>query len=263
MNPESLLNIVNNSGFPFQLRIEQEVNATSNRHRWYSVSREHYWANAEKGIFGFIDLIIQSDRHNRVNLYMVIECKRTKGGSWIFLRDRNDTSKSSITTANLLFVEYEEERDRKIEWIEGHFDPRSPEADFCVVFRQEKDRPMLERTSSTLLESIECLAEANPTITLASNNNTSMYVPVIVTNTKLITCDMSPSDVDIEKGVLEEGKGNFEEVPFIRFRKSFFTKNPTGKIPRDLREANLLNQRTVFVVHAASLTDFLAKWNKW
>ena len=61
------------SGFPFQLRIEEEIRSTETNHGWRVVTREQAWANSEAQSTGFIDLIL---RHSPLDaLRMVIECK--------------------------------------------------------------------------------------------------------------------------------------------------------------------------------------------
>ncbi|MCY7351296.1 MAG: hypothetical protein LH606_11605 [Cytophagaceae bacterium] len=83
---------VNKSGFPFQLRVEDEIKQSVLHHRWYVLSSEQPWENADAGRSGFIDLVLTNDSMHQRN--MVIECKRmladnkdneTKTLKWVFL----------------------------------------------------------------------------------------------------------------------------------------------------------------------------------
>ena len=72
-NQDEMLRHIWKSGFPFQLRVEEEVRSTYSRHNWSIATREHPWTNKET----------ESSRLHRprseahfVTYRMVIECKR-------------------------------------------------------------------------------------------------------------------------------------------------------------------------------------------
>ena len=48
--------IVNESGYPLQLRIERWIEETGQQHRWWVAAREHRWVNSETGDEGYIDV---------------------------------------------------------------------------------------------------------------------------------------------------------------------------------------------------------------
>src|SRR5437899_1635740 len=77
---EDLRKMVNTSGFPFQLGVEREVKETRLRHGWEVLPREHPWRQAESGKSGYIDLILSKGFAR-----MVVECKRPRDGTWVFL----------------------------------------------------------------------------------------------------------------------------------------------------------------------------------
>jgi hypothetical protein len=52
---EEIIKQLNRSGYPFQLRVEQEVVATFQEHGWLVASREQPWST-EDGTSGFIDM---------------------------------------------------------------------------------------------------------------------------------------------------------------------------------------------------------------
>ena len=70
-------------------------------------------------------------------------------------------------------------------------------------------------------------------------------------------CRFNPSAIDINSGQLPSGQGTFETVPFIRFRKPLTTTMDPGKAPEELKQANEVQERTVFVVNVAALPGFL------
>jgi hypothetical protein len=89
----------------------------------------------------------------------------------------------------------------------------------------------------------------------------AFYFPVIVTNRELFVCEFDPSDVDISEGALQERAGEFKPVPFIRFQKSFTTRYTTPNLVTSLQDANKQSQRTVLIVSASQLPEFLRQWN--
>jgi hypothetical protein len=70
---------------------------------------------------------------------------------------------------------------------------------------------------------------------------------------------LNPERIKVGDGTLDAGDVEISTVPFIRFRKSLATQFPKGKF-YDLRAANRARERTVFIVNAASLPEFLKGW---
>jgi hypothetical protein len=68
---------VNASGFPFQIRVAEEVRASIKVHAWNVIVPEHRWVNRDDKTDGFIDLVLQKNIGN-LSCHMVIECKRVK-----------------------------------------------------------------------------------------------------------------------------------------------------------------------------------------
>src|SRR5262245_10403591 len=84
---------INRSGFPFQLRIEQEIRASHSQHEWEVASREHPWNPPNNDSSGFIDLVLSHTTFPGDRL--VIECKRVKAKDsrqlqWVFLLPDHD-----------------------------------------------------------------------------------------------------------------------------------------------------------------------------
>src|SRR5208283_4505479 len=101
-------------------------------------------------------------------------------------------------------------------------DPTTPESQFCVVPGQDrKSRPMLERVASELIEATEALAYEDLNLN-TKHTFVRIYVNVIITTAELHVCSVDPSTISIETGMIEDAK--FKVVPFLRFRKSLYTK---------------------------------------
>ena len=88
INEEALRKLVNDSGFPFQMRVEREVRAHEREHNWHVEASEHAWTNSRQGTGGFTDIILKKYDSPEATLWMVIECKRTRADGWVFLGQR-------------------------------------------------------------------------------------------------------------------------------------------------------------------------------
>jgi len=210
---DTFTDLINASGFLFQLRLQQEIETShpvSQIGEWKQIVKEHRWIDPLDGKEGFIDMVLEAGACK-----IVIECKRVNDASWIFLVPDNE---KETTRGQLLWTEGDETSD----WHNFHFTPPSLESAFCVIRGQgEKDTPLLERLASLLLRSTESLA--NEEMKLAKiGKKILFYIPAIVTNAKIYACRFNVSGVSIDTGKLSDA--DFEEVPFIRFRKNRFLK---------------------------------------
>jgi hypothetical protein len=70
--------LLNASGFAFQLAIEYAVQAKAGGIQSCIVGREHPWSSGSA--VGFADIALSC-----VNLFVVVECKRTRDAAWTFL----------------------------------------------------------------------------------------------------------------------------------------------------------------------------------
>ena len=252
-NKNSLTDVINNSGFLFQLRLEEEIKKTrplSPMGEWQQIAREHKWIDTLDGKEGFIDIVLESGDTTR----LVIECKRVTDASWLFLvpSEEKETKRGQFL--------WTESKDDASDWHNFKFDPLSLESAFCVVRGQgEKDTPLLERLASSLLRSTESLANEELKIT-KQERKIRIYLPVIVTNALLYACRFNISDVNLDTGRLSES--DFNEIPFIRFRKNLSsTIKSESPFTKDLNEVNRQNERTVLVINAKELTKTLRDLN--
>ncbi len=91
---DSLLNIVNSSGFLFQMRIEHEISSqASTIGDWKVIAHEHRWDDIKEDTEKFIDIILESG-----NVRLVMECKRVIDANWIFpiLQDRRNINRAKL-----------------------------------------------------------------------------------------------------------------------------------------------------------------------
>ena len=80
----------------------------------------------------------------------------------------------------------------------------------------------------------------------------------MVTNAPLSVCAYDPETIDIQSGIL--GDAAFEQVDFIRFRKSLVNRWPNDyqRSREALNDWAASRERTVFVVSPLGLSRFLS-----
>jgi hypothetical protein len=248
------LDIANASGFPLQIAVENYIRQTEAKHRWRVFVREHAWTLGEDS--GFIDLVLV-DRPG--TFYLTVECKRVRESSWVFLPWDGDPQLRRHMNA----------------WVSSHADgrgvgafgwhdlsgsPDSPEVAFCSVKGQDPSgqRTLLERVGSELILSTEALARELRGFRHETLPDLKIHVAVIVTTAKLTVANFNPDKLSLKDGNLPADT-QFEEVPFVRFRKQLSAK-PNLLTPADYANRHLLRARenTVFVVNAdQGLVPFL------
>jgi hypothetical protein len=257
MDNQDLRRIVDSSGFAFQLAVEDLVKKAGDRFK--VIATEHAWMHPSTHRTGFADIILESGP-----MRLVVECKRVREGQWVFLRADDRLTNGTIRTyrADLLWtgVSSRGETSATDSFV---CVPESPQCPFCTVRGSgEEQQSMLERVAGTLLEATEAVAHEQQQIETARRQKAPdlfeaiwFYVPVIVTNSTLNVCSFDPATVDPAKGVLPEG-ATFVPATIVRFAKNLsFDIDTSGYA--DLTAANRAKNRTVLVVTAAALADFL------
>lgn len=269
--PDEALQQTARSGFPFQLRVEEEIRTTHKAHGWSVASREHPWVHPESNSSGFVDIVLKHDHFTTFRI--VIECKRMKADDarqlrWIFLQP--DKLAKPTNVSSCLEVEGNTSRTQEQQvwedvrlWDDVLSTPASLESSFCILPNDEQRRqPILESLAAEVLESIEGIAqeEVNIARSQRESNHLRLFIfPVIVTNAEIMVCRFDPKQISVENGLLDKSSTEFESVPFVRFRKSLATKFPAGLF-YDLAAASRARERTIFVANAASLSQFLSNW---
>ena len=166
---EETLKQLNRSGFPFQLRIEQDIKSTNTEHHWEVATREHPWPESnDDSSSGFIDLVLRHKEFKSDRL--VLECKRVKSDDarqlqWLFLLPTDQTVTETNTVSCLEVkggpptrAEHGGWRDQRI-WEDIQVEPQSYQAEFCVLSGDDQKRqPILESLCAHLLESLDGLA---------------------------------------------------------------------------------------------------------
>lgn len=277
-NQDETLKHIWKSGFPFQLRVEDEVRSTRSTHNWSIATREHPWTNKETESSGFIDLVLSHDL--LVTYRMVIECKRVKADDrrqlqWLFLVPEGEKQEAQVasclevggtTTINARIRETDLSEtgwDHVRIWENVNILPKSFESSICVLPSDDsKSQPILERLASAVIDSVEGLGQEEIKIHQSKSHVVRLLVflfPVIVTNAEISICSFNPNNVSILDGTIDASATTIMTVPFIRFRKSLATTFPEGTFS-NLKEANEARELTVFVVNASALPSLLKDW---
>jgi hypothetical protein len=252
--PPDLSALVNNSGFPFQLGVEHEIqtNPSPSNNPWAVLTREHPWKHPDTGENGFIDLIAHRGCYR-----LVIECKRSRDADWAFLVPQDQRPTATRIRSRWMRIRSEWENVNAIDDL--HWLPPSYESAFCAVRGQgESHTPMLENLSNTLLASLDSLSQQDLTVHRSHQwRNLFVYVPVIVTTARLNVCLYDPGRVSLTTG--ETDGLTFETVSAVRFRKSLTTSLPEDGSLKGLEDCYAASERTVFIVSAPNLPSVLAE----
>jgi hypothetical protein len=195
---------------------------------------------------------------------LVIECKRTKHATWVFINP--DSKNDDVALAKFLWADLRISQNELIidtenmtstpayRIISGAYDfvtkPTSLESEFCAIRGGgENDKPLLERICGQLLKAIDCLSVEEMEIAKKKTvSDACIYVPVVITNAQLELCHYDPEKVSLTDGLLSDGK--FEAVPFIRFRKSLTTALSSRATPSNIMDAHKDKERTVLIINA-------------
>lgn len=264
--PNEVLQQLNRSGFPFQLKVEALIRETQSQHQWTVLGHEQAWKHPETGATGFVDIAL---KHASSVCEIAIECKRMRAEDarqlrWLFLlpdTELNATRRASCLEIEAGVLQDQGWRDVRV-WDEVAVSPSSLESEFCILPNDEQRRqPILESLATEMLESAEGLAHEQVTVSQARREPLRSFIfPMIVTNAELVACRFSANDISPKDGTLDLSKVSLEVVPFIRFRKSLVQPISTGlfRVPVGAQRAG---ERTVFVVNAEAISDLLAAWD--
>ena len=251
---EDFNNIINASGFLFQLKIEDEIRKDSTIHGKKILATEYKWIDSGTKDEGFIDIILSSGTNGK----MIVECKRTTDANWIFLVPKDATQESD---SRQLWTASTDTGKHIASWDKMSLNPKSYVAMFCIVRGSgEKDLPMLERISSTLLRATESIAEEDFQYSHEMGcRGLQFYFPIIVTNATLLVSKIDSAKINLTTGKIEETE--FEEVSFIKFTKSMTSKIGSSHDPINISESEAESHRTVYIINSLKLKDILkSKW---
>lgn len=248
--------VINASGYVFQQAVEYTLTSRRDEHPWRVEASEHPWQRAD-GSTGFIDLVLASGGWR-----LVADCKRVRDGTWVFPVTGVGAKGRSHGIWLHGYLGPEERlptRGYELAWRRSQLYTESIEAEFCAVRgRGEGDRSMLERMSQPLLDSVEDFARQEMEIADRSALRGKFfrgYVPVIMTNARLVACRYDPENVDLSTGKLPAGAAEYDEVPLVRFRKAL--ARPQFQTAVSLEGLRSEAERTVLVVSTERIVELL------
>ncbi len=253
MENDKLRKLVNKSGFPLQIAIESKIN-NSDRHEWNLLFAEHYWEDRNSNDDGFIDLILE---HQDKKDVIVVECKRVKETSWIFLQEKKSSKDGN--RVKIWINDYENKRINKSHWHEANIQltPPASESMFCVVSKKGNAvLNMIERTAAELTLATESFAKEDFMLCKPFERYYRRFLSVIVTTAELKLCEYDPSDISISSGEFENAE--FQPLPYIRFRKQLSGRQtPSLNYSMSSDQISKAKENTVVVVNSNYLDDFL------
>ncbi|KRT69644.1 MAG: hypothetical protein XU15_C0009G0004 [candidate division NC10 bacterium CSP1-5] len=241
--PEPVLGALRGSGFPFQTAVAHVIRGSPG---WSVHASEYPWQGPGNDS-QFLDLIA-TDK----NLFLTIECKKTRKDIFTFLRPVGHSHTGQLEDFRCLRAEQIQNSTRRVEIFceDWGVYPRSTHAEFCIVSTSEsgKDQRLLEKDAGLLIHATEAFAEdfRDRFQSRSKLSPTCLFLPVIVTNAPIYTARYDPTSVSLETGEFSELPQEIESAPCVRFRKAFISGG-----------ARELGERSVFVVNAASLSEFL------
>lgn len=248
--------IANESGYPLQIAIENQVAKTTGAHGWKVRYVEHAWANNLDQETGYADLVLE-DRDG--STFFVVECKRPRHATWLFMR--SDGTAKDRRHAKAWVTLFDGDRFRRFGWHDVPVDPSFPEAPFCAVRGQSSnDQPMLERTAGILVRATEALAHEERDYRPEKQPTIRFYFSVIVTTADLKMASFDPNRISLSDGTLEQADA--VDVPFVRFRKQVLAR-ANALTPEDYgngSEPAYARESTVFVVRADAFVQFLTEF---
>lgn len=253
-----LLRVANDSGFPLQIAVQHAVNSRTAAHGWKVVHTEHAWANTADGKSGFIDLVLR-DRDDFAAL--VIECKRVRNTTWLFLNAKGSVENRRHSKA--WTTHFRNGQFNAFGWFDVPVDPATPEAQFCALRGQSTNdkNTFLERIAGELISSTEALALEERDYRQENLERMRMYFNVVVTTAALAVAKFDPTHLSPADGTLADA--DFIDVPFVRVRKQFSLR-PAHLTTADWMrhdDPDYRRENTVFVVRADNLDKFLHEFD--
>ena len=232
------------SGFPFQTAIAQLLNPAIG---WQLSASEHPW-QTPSGDDQFLDIVAT----NGV-LSVCIECKKTRKETLTFLRPLGLSHTGIIHEVRCLRAKQISDSTKRAEMFCETWDllPPSTVSEFCVVSTSDsrKDRRMLEHDARSVVRATDAFAHYFKGRFDPNRDRLTeacLFLPLLVTNAAIYTARYRPADVSLETGEFVALPKEIEPTPWVRFRKAFTSDSGPD-----------LGDRTVFVVQAVSLVDFL------
>jgi hypothetical protein len=241
---ETVIQSLDRSGFPFQTAITYLIRRSKG---WSVLASEYPWRDSD-GSENFLDIIVTNGK-----FILPIECKKTQeiqtfllpqGALAGLIRSRDVADFRCLRTTYFPVQNRVGVHSNEI-W---EIWPVSPSCEFCIVSTSTtgKDQRLLEKDASLLVRATDALAQDTRVHFKLGGDQSRLLLPLIVTNAKLFIARYHPSDVSLETGEFTESPKDVEKAPWVRFSKSFTADGG-------------LDHRSIFVVNAASLEEFLQR----
>lgn len=263
------LDQVNKSGYALQIALAHSIRAGKEDHGWTVSYEEHAWRNSLDDSSGFLDLILGSARYAA---RILIECKRLQGTTYTFLTQNGGANISARAKTFALLGEHAVITRGYPSWQDYYLTSKSPEVAYCVVRKgsEKAGEGIIERVGTELVSAAEAFEQEERdqfSGMVTSGFIERYYFTAIVTTAQLEVCSFDPTTVSLEDGLVPS-TAKFELVNYVRFRKQLTLRTP-GRYNPDLEDhpeggpgtmaAWLAHakERTVFVIRAAYLTEFL------
>jgi hypothetical protein len=252
---QKLKDIINKSGYPLQLALEYQINLETPKHKFRVLSSEHRWLDKQTNNEGYIDLILE---HQSISIRMVIECKRITG-NWNFLIPHEKPNKTNNFKGFFIPINTPDNLN-EMKWVPHYMYPESYVSSFCVLeTNNQKDDRSLEKISGDLLESLESIAkEEIPYKCKPVFATELLYLPVIVTTANIQLCFFNPEDISLDDGKITASE--IIEQDYVRFEKSLSSNIVDPNPIEDIRKADKSNSRTVVIVQANKINNFLGEF---
>lgn len=261
-----LARAINESGFPLQLGLKEL--ARSRGGAWHVILSEHPWRDPVNNDEKFIDLVLRGRGDGPQRL--VIECKRSRETEWLFLREPtsyHDRDGRLNVRARALVRRHV--GDNMIdEWLDVPFLPGSPEANYCVIRKNnQRSQELLEKTAAEVVRATDALAHQESEIYKRTRSSivsfdqalTRVYIPMIVTTANMYICDAEYARVDPQTGEVPDLSAT--EVPIVRFMKSLGSPDPRQSSATSIEQFAQQSERSVVVIQAAHFANCLDEWD--
>ena len=254
---DATLRTLNDSGFPLQVAVQHEIERTKAAHGWEVRYTEHAWAEPSGGRTGFIDLVLLNQHRTG---YLAVECKRPRDAEWIFLHANGRADKRAH--AQVWISHFRRGSMKYFGWAHVAADPTCAEAQFCAVRGQSTAErvTLLEKTTAELVLATERLAHEHKDYRMPDHPNVKLFSSLLVTTATIKVARFDPAVISLQDGTLESAE--FEEVPFVRFRKQLgvHANELSPQLFADGADVAYLKESTVFVVNATAIGQFLSEF---
>jgi hypothetical protein len=259
----SALDYVNKSGFPLQIALAHEVRASTMRHSWRVMYEEHAWRSGDGS--GFVDIVLENAALSAV---LLIECKRLHDTRCVFLPPYNSADPlGGRAKAYVARREGGSMRRGYPAWIDTQLILRPPEVAYCVVGKNvgKSNERTIEPIAAELVAAAEAVEHEERQFYLdLSPPERRCYFTAIVTTAQLEVCSFDPAKISLADGTIPAGAA-VEPANVVRFRKQLsfqppVNHTPTVSFPNEAARLASEKERTVFVIRAKYLTEFLVSF---